>query len=130
MGTFGKIVFETSSEKVLTFDGFERQTKARFASHTVIGQKPVLEHLGTDLDQISMNILFDAFLGVNPLEQINALREMISYGEEQNLVINDEKIGKFVIESMNENWKAVDNKGRLLAAQVSITLKEYVDNAV
>ena len=46
LGSLGDIVFEVSSREVVTFDGLKRNTKARYGSHEIIGQKPLLNIWG------------------------------------------------------------------------------------
>jgi len=125
IGTFGNIVFESSSEKVRTFDGFTRTGKARFSEHEVVDGKARLQHLGTSLDEIAFNIRLDMALGVNPETEINALRDIRNAGEEQRLIIGGKPLGKFVLEEVTENWRRLDGKGVLLVAEVALKLKEY-----
>lgn len=125
IGTFGEIVFETSRTRIRTFDEFKRTSKARFAEHAVTGRKPVLEFLGPELDEVSMQLLFAASLGVKPSDEIDALRVVLLEGAEQNLVVGGYNFGRFALTSMEEDWQKFDGKGRLLVAAVSINLKEY-----
>ena len=46
IGSLGNVVFEVSSEKVKTLRDMQRQGSARFATHEIIGKKPLREFLG------------------------------------------------------------------------------------
>lgn len=128
LGTFGDIVFEVSDERVNTFDGYSRQGQARYASHEVLGRKPVLEYLGTALDQVSFSIKLNAALGVNPVKELAKLRKMLNGGQAARIVIGGRPQGedKWVLESLAETYDYLDNKGNVLVATANLTLKEYI----
>jgi len=125
IGTFGEIVFETSRTRIRTFDEFKRSSKARFAEHAVTGRKPVLEFLGPELDEVSLQTMFATSLGVVPADEIDVLRKVLNSGEDQNLVVGGYNFGRFVLTSMEEDWQKFDGKGHLLVAAVSLGLKEF-----
>ena len=125
IGTFGEIVFETSRTRIRTFDEFKRTSKARFAVHAVTGRKPVSEFLGPELDEVSFQMLFSSSLGVSPTDEIDSLRKVLNAGEASILVVGGYILGKFTLLSLEEDWKNLDGRGRLLVASVSVSLKEY-----
>ncbi|WP_213692121.1 phage tail protein [Aminobacterium sp. EBM-42] len=127
IGSFDDVVFETSADKVRTPENFQRQGAARFGTHEVAGQKPVLEFMGPGLDSVTMTICFRVALGVNPRVEIDRLREMRDDGIYAPLILAGRPLGTFVIESINETWSQIDNHGRLLRATVDLTLREYVE---
>lgn len=51
IGLLGKVPFICSDRRILTFSDLGKKT-ARFATHNIIGQKPVLEYLGPDADTV------------------------------------------------------------------------------
>ena len=126
IGSFGNIVFETSTERIRTFDGFSRTGAARFAEHAVIDGKPRLQHTGTDLDEISFSVRLDAGLGLNPAEELEKVREILAAGDEQKLILNGKVLGDFVLTSIEEAWTRVDNQGRLITASLNLSLKAFV----
>ena len=129
IGTFGPLTFETSEKRIRTFDAFKRKTGAKFEEHAIIGLKPKLEFTAPGLDDISFQVVFSAYLGLNPAKEIDSLREIVQKGEYHPLIIGGKTLGKFVIESVAEAWNHVDNKGNLLDAAVDISLKEYIESA-
>ncbi len=127
IGTYGKTVFEVSTDRVRTFGQLERTGEARFAEHVVQGTKPILQFLGPGLDEVGLDIRLDAALGVNPLSEIDALREVRDTGGASSLMVGGKVLGKFVLINVTETWRTVDGLGALLLADVSLKLKEYAD---
>ena len=71
IGTLGGISFHVSAwNDVYTFDEFSRSAKTRTASHEVIGQKPLTEYLGPDLQTLTLKIKLHASRGVKPRNEI------------------------------------------------------------
>lgn len=125
IGTFGPITFEISAEKTRTFDDFKRKTAAKFEQHDIIGLKPKLEFIAPGLDEISFQVILSAYHGLNPLKEANLLREMVTKGEANTLVIGGEVLGSYIIENINEAWKYIDNQGNVFYIAVDVSLKEY-----
>jgi phage protein U len=125
IGSLGRVIFSSSTNKVLTFSGLSKQAEARYHEHTIIAGKPKLEFLGAGLDEVSFNIKLDRSLGVSPSAEIKKLADMRDSGKAEALIIGGEFLALFVIASFSENWKTVDNRGRLLAADLTINLREY-----
>lgn len=127
IGTLGDIVFETSAEKLLTFDGLMRTGEARLEEHAVIGRKPVIEYVGPALDKVSFNMRLDVMHGVNPRDEIKRLRDALGAGLVLPLTIGGEFYGDFSIASLNEDNRRIDNRGNVLVAEVSISLTEVAE---
>ncbi|MBQ9487275.1 MAG: phage tail protein [Selenomonadaceae bacterium] len=66
IGAFGELVFEVSARRVVTFDSYKRTTKAKYATHEIIGRPPVLEFTGRELEEITLTITLISCLGVTP----------------------------------------------------------------
>lgn len=125
IGTFGPVTFEVSVEKTRTFDDFKRSVSAKFEEHAIIGQKAKLEFISPGLDAISFQVIFSAFHGLNPLNEVKQLRQIVQAGEYYPLIIGGETLGNFVIENISEAWKYIDNQGFVLHIAVDLSLKEY-----
>lgn len=128
IGSLGNVIFEVSGEQLRTFDDFSRDGNSRFAKHDVLGIKPVKQFIGPDLDKIKFKIHLSAALGVNPVLEIETLREYMQNGESLTLIIGGKPVGsgKYTIESINENWTVVDNRGNIISVDVDLELEEYV----
>jgi len=126
IGTLGDVTFEVSTEKVLTFQNLRRTGKARYQKHEVISTKPVLEFVGDDLDEIPLTVRLDATKGVNVIGEITRLRDYKINGERLTLIIGSNVLGDFVIESVEDAWERITNRGQPIVATVSLSLIESV----
>lgn len=129
LGSLGDVVFEVSNRKVFTFDGYKRTTKARYASHEIIGQPPILEFLGPDGEEITFVMQFRVDCGVNPAAESDKIREMCKTGETNYFLLGSTVIGehKWAIMDVGEDNATIDNMGRIIQNKISVTLKEYVE---
>lgn len=127
IGSLGDVVFEASSEKVKTLRDMQRQGSARFATHEIIGKKPLREFLGPGLEKITFQMQFSAGLGVDPASEMKALRELRDKGEALEFVLGGSTVGSelWTIEDLSEDWSRIDGRGKVIFANVSITLQEY-----
>ncbi|WP_121614798.1 phage tail protein [Virgibacillus halodenitrificans] len=129
IGFFGKIVFETSDQRILTFTGFQRSASSRWSNHDVIGAKPSSEYLGPGLDTISFSVDLNGQNGVKPRYEMNRWLRMERKGEVAPLVIGDAYLGvdKWRIKSVSQMWGVILNRGEVLSGKVDIELEEYVE---
>jgi phage protein U len=76
-----------------------------------------------------LKILLSAALGVVPKDELTALRDMLKAGKAVPFILDGEPQGDglWVIESLNESHKVINNAGTLMLAEVSLSLKEYVE---
>ena len=127
IGTLGDIVFSVSRGQVKTFDGMKWESSAQYAAHNRHLKQPLLEFTGTDLDTISFSMVLSAFLGVNPMGEITKLLSAERTGKIMRLVIGNKAYGtyKWVITKTSKDLEYFDNKGNLLHAKVSVSLKMY-----
>ena len=98
----------------------------RWAKHDVIGQKPVLEWIGPELDRISLRLRFDTSLNVPPLLGLTMLKRLTDGHEPHVLVIGGEYLGRFVIESVSEERRFHTGAGVCIVAEASVELSEVV----
>lgn len=129
IGNLGSlIVFEVSGHKVLTFNKLQRTVKGRWATHAVIGEKPVSEFLGADRQSITLQIFVTVMHGVNPKKTLEAMEKAAESGTPFSFVLGGKKIGsnQWIIESISETWGEIIDDGKLLSAHLSLTLAEYV----
>mgnify|MGYP002623338865 CR=1 FL=1 len=96
VGYMGDIPFVTSRRYLLTFYDFNRDSEARWAKHNIIGDKPVMEFLGPDTENISMNISLRRDHGINVENMLDRLRKMRDTGEAFTLVLGSKVIGSIV----------------------------------
>lgn len=129
IGNLGKlIVFEVSSDKVLTFKNMTQSVKGRWTTHAVIGNKPVSEFLGAGQRTISLPIFLSVNHGVRPRSTIEKIEKAVESGTPYSFVIGGNKVGsnQWVITEMSETWDEIIKDGRLASANLTLTLTEYV----
>ena len=131
IGTLGDITFKVSSYKdILTISTYQRDAKARTSTHEIIGQRPILEFLGPDLQTISFSIQLRAWCGANPKQALNTLRRYCETGEVLQFSMGGSPVGenKWLIESISGTANYFDGSGNIVSADASVSLKEYVEN--
>ena len=129
IGNLGELItFQVSSKKVLTFHDMQRSVRGRWASHEIIGKKARSEFLGPDLQQVTLPIFLSAMHRVKPRKTLERIRKAIEKGTPFTFVIGGKKVGKhqWVIDNASETWNEIIEDGRLVAANVTLTLREYV----
>ena len=128
IGSLGGVVFEASSERVRTFRDLSMQRGANYAEHEVHGSKALLEFTGLALSTVSMKVRLDAALGVDPLEELDALRGILERHMAAPLILDGvpQGDGLWVVTSLQEEHEVVDARGAPVAVEVSLSLKEYV----
>ena len=76
VGMLGMISFYCSDKTVYTFNDLHRSNSMRFASHEVIGQKPVLESLAGSFGSCKDKQKFDGFTS-NFIKRIGLRRDLL-----------------------------------------------------
>lgn len=125
IGGLGKLVFICSDEKIQTFRDLKVTKSLRWATHDIIGQKPLVEYIGPGLDSVSLQVRFDISLGAPPEKGLDQLKKMLDFISPKTLVIGDEYLGKFVIDNIEEERQFHDGKGHCIIAQATINLTEW-----
>lgn len=128
IGAFNELIFEVSTAKVLTYDDYRRESKARYARHELINQATVLEKLGRDLEEISFKMTFTRSLGVNPAAEAAKVRQLCLNGVADFFILGNNVIGEnlWVIESVSEAAKSWNHSGGILVSSVDVKMIEYV----
>ncbi len=129
IGSLGNVIFEVSTEQILTFDDLNFSHSAKYTEHAIHGRKGLLEFTGFSATAASLNILLNADLGIDPKEEFNGLKEIFDSHEAVPFILDDEPQGDglWVIESMSEKRDMISNKGAARLIEVSVNLKEYIE---
>lgn len=127
IGTWGDITFAVSRNQIKTFDGLKWDSGAKYSTHDRHLKEPLLEFTGTDVESMTFTMLFSAFLGVNPIAEVSKMLKAMRRGEVHRLVIGPKAYGtnKWVITKLSNSLNRYDNRGNLLVAKVSVTMKSY-----
>ena len=130
VGNWGSsITFEVSSDRVLTFSGFQRNVNSRWKDHSVINGKPRSEFAGPGLSDQSMTVVLSAADGVNPRETIEELEKAVETGTVDYLFVGGKKVGENMVklDSISEAWDTMIEDGKLVKATLTLTFSEYVE---
>ena len=132
VGSFGDIPFIVARGYVRTFNDYGRESSGRWAKHDVIGDKPVLEFLGPDVEKISFKMLFRADHGIDPEKEATKLREMRDKGKTAILMLAGSPVGEnpWIIESIGEAVGFWDAFGNAISLTVDVSLTEYPERPV
>lgn len=127
VGSWGKIVFEVSRAKLLSFNNFSRSVETRWNEHEIIGKKPKSEFAGPGLDNGSLEIVLDAQLGIKPMDTLNKIEKAVEKGTANYLIIGKNKIGsgKWIITKISEEFDKIYANGAISKIKLIIDIKEY-----
>lgn len=127
IGSWGNIVFAVSRREIKTFTGLKWDSGVKYSTHDRHLKEPLLEFTGRDVESMTFSMFFSAFLGVNPMTEIAKLLTAMRKGEVHRLVIGPKAYGtnKWVITKVSNSLDRYDNRGNLLVAKVSVTMKSY-----
>ena len=130
IATLGRYEFEVSTEKVKTFTDLKFTNGANYAEHKIIGRKGLIEFTGLNASTASLTINLYAHAGVEPSEEITELYTLMNDHELLVFTLGGEVMGEglWVIESLDEDYKTIDAKGRVTEASVNLKLKEYLED--
>lgn len=104
------------------------QRRFDYAEHAVIEGKPKLQHVGTGLAELRVELSFDAGR-CNPASELERLEAVAAAHQAVPLVFGDGRyLGRFVITDIDQRWEHTDPKGRLLEVGLRVTLKEWADD--
>lgn len=146
VGYMGDIPFMVSRRYLLTIDEFVRNGTGRWAKHDILSQKPSLEFLGPDLDEITFKISLRRDHGVNPEQVLKKLRKMRDTGEVFPLVLGGQIIGDLFMSlikgrpfgSSSGLWTLLSlsepvkhwHGGSIYIVETNVTLKEYTGRMI
>lgn len=112
-------------ENLIGFDSMTKTSAEKFAAHEVIEGKPILQHVGADLDEIRLSFLLHSRFCV-PEDEIRVLNALKSSATILPFVTGaGEYQGDFVIESIDEDTFKTDSFGNIIEIILSISLLEH-----
>lgn len=128
IGCLGDIVFQVSSETVLTLDNLVWSGSARYSTHQRHLTHALTEFTSLDPDAVSFEITLASSFGVVPLTEIVKIWGYERSGEAVPLTIGEKAYGKYrwTIQSHKTKAKYFDAAGNISHAVVSLSLQEYL----
>ncbi len=129
VGSLGGIPFLSSRYCVRTIDNYQKSASARWATHEIVGKKPVSEFLGPGLNEISFDMILKTDLGVIPADEVKKLERLRDTGETVFLVLGTDVIGntQWVVTDVSSTVNAWGAFGTPISISASVTLKEYAE---
>jgi len=128
IGLYGPIFFH-SGTPVTTFDNMKKTVTARWGSHDVWMDKPLLEYSGPQLIEISFTMELITPFTADPLGTVFLLEETMDLAIPYPLVIGMKPMGRgmslFVMTSLSSQPKYFYRSGSWLGCSVEVQLKEY-----
>lgn len=128
VGLWGPIRFRVSDSQVLTFQNLKRNVSGNWNEYERIGMKPLPQFTGPALQEITMDIVLDASLGVRPKTLIKKIERMTETGQVYPLVLGKRVFGssRWRCVKSSEAYEILLHKGEIYRAKVSLTMKEYL----
>lgn len=128
IGTLGNLVFQVSSETVQTINDLQWSGSAQYSTHQRHLGKGLLEFTGVDPDDLSFSIFLSRSLGVEPEESLALLRQYERNGTTLPFSLGSRPYGEYrwVIVSHKVQVAQFAGRGRIAAATVSVSLREYI----
>lgn len=124
VGNLGRMLFQASSGKIVTYQRANRTKSARFAEHDILDAQGRLQWTGQKLASMSMSIKLDASW-CEVQDEIDKLEDMLDKHRPVYLVLGTRNLGKVVIESYRETIKRTDGQGKPILVNINLRLKEY-----
>ena len=117
----GNIEFELIS----SFNGLSESQGYNFAEHDRIGQKPLLQFMGLNLNEQTIKMNFHSSF-CSPESEIKKLKEAATSGEPLKFIKgNGQYVGVFVISEITSELEQSNKNGDLVSIQVELRLREY-----
>lgn len=126
VGAIGPVLFSVTRQQVFTFTGLAQKRRARFAEHQVIEGLSRLQHLGRELDTLSLNVILASAEPTIVLldAAVFALLHLAETGDEYPLVFGVRYWGKWVVTDADVSFREF-HMGQTWRAGVALSLKEY-----
>lgn len=127
LAKWGGITFRVNSNQVFSFRKMKRSYSARWATHNIAGKRPKMEFQGPNMDEISIEVILDAELGVKPRAAMKQFRSAAKKGKVDYFYVGGKKVvaRKVYISAGTENWNEIWNGGELVRATATLTFNEY-----
>lgn len=96
-----------------------------YTRHQVMDEKPVLQYIGQDLNEINLKLAFHRSF-CDPSIKLKELKDAANSDEPLTLLWgNGEIAGDFVIEEISRAFENMDEIGNIIAIAVDVRLVEY-----
>ena len=123
---WGSRIFQVDPSRVVPLLSLSTGYARKSETNNDTSGQPTTNTRGLELQQFTLSTRYVAAVGLDPRAEIEAWR-----GEFENrypLILNGSQFGPDLLElvSVDVSEVLLDNQGRMLSADVSITLEEYI----
>lgn len=127
IGYFGDIIFETSENKIRTFNNLKQSASSAYSDHKRYKKKPQREFEGPNNQGTSFEMKIKAGHGVSPFKMKKKVIQYCQNGTVCPFVVGGHKVGdgKWTIDSVDAEFNQVWNHGELVSVTLSVTATEY-----
>ena len=128
IGTMFGLVFEVTNTKLLTFRELSGSAGADWASHDIIGRKPMAQWTGPKARKYSCTVVLMAQYGVRPRATLEQLQRYAESGAVDWFVVGGAPLtpNQMKLNSVSDTWDVVLNRGELMQCTVKLELEEYL----
>ncbi|QOD81895.1 phage tail protein [Chromobacterium haemolyticum] len=118
---------EIQFELIAYFDGFEVTKATKYARHEVIDGKPILQRVGEELDEPTIELAFHDYY-CDPEKELKRLNEARLAGKAMPLIWGNGVVeGQFVIEKIRVTQQTANKYGKVMSLSATVSLLEYVE---
>ncbi len=131
VGNFGGIKFYTKLKNgrpdILSFRDLNWSSSINVEEHKRYHKKPFLEFIDRNADELNLEIYLSAYLNQSPMKKYLKLRKYCLYAKAFPFVLGGERLGsfKFVITNISNVPTEIYKNGKVVAAKVAVTFKEW-----
>ena len=120
-GLLGAFPFTVTELEVSTFRDLKFSREQVYAEHRVLAGIPCLQHMGRNLDPVSLTV---QIVPLTPVSTLRLLESVAAGGDEMALVIGLKYYGLYVLKSYEITHRQL-HYGVTLSAEVQLALQEY-----
>ncbi|QRO34123.1 phage tail protein [Chromobacterium violaceum] len=114
-------------ELITYFDGLEASKATKYARHEVMDDKPVLQRVGEELDELTIELSFHDYY-CDPEKELRRLEDARVAGKALPLIWGNGVVaGQFVIEKVRVTQQSATRFGQVTALSASVNLLEFVE---
>ena len=129
VGLLGEIIFEASSDKIMTLNNAKWSGSAQWATHQRHGTNALTEFVSLQPDKFSFDMVISRYAGVQDVQAaLNLLWKYEREGTAVPLTLGEKGYGKYRWSVISHNIKMqyYDRTGNLTHCTVSVSLQEYL----
>lgn len=130
IGSYGQVVFEVSSRRAASFEGFNHKAGARLDTTEIVGREPIVQFLGPGEQTVAFNLRLSTDLGVDPRSEYESLDQMRAAGQASGLVLGGRPFGgsdvRWLIEDISADYTQWNGDGSPRWIDVAVSLRKYV----